>query len=38
MQNATRHEELEKVLQDFQEILRNKYIISRDIQDTNWDM
>ena len=38
IQNTTRHKELKKVQQDFQKILRNKDIISRDLQNTNWDM
>ena len=38
IQNTTRHKELKKVQQDFQKILKNKDIISRDLQNTNWDM
>ena len=37
IRNITRHKEPKKVLCDFQEILRNKDIISRDLQNTNWD-
>ena len=36
--NTTRHKEQKKVHWDFQEILRNKDIISRDLQNTNWDI
>ena len=32
------HKELKKVHQNFQKILRNKEIISTDLQNTNWDM
>ena len=35
---TTRHKKPKKVKRDFQEILRNKDIISRDLQNTNWDM
>ena len=35
--NTTRHKEPKKVHHDPQEILRNKDIISRDLQNTNWD-
>ena len=38
IQNTTRHKEPKKVNCDFQEILRNKDIISRDLQNINWDM
>ena len=37
IRNITRHKEPKTVLCDFQEILRNKDIISRDLQNTNWD-
>ena len=37
IRNATRYKEPKKVYRDFQEILRNKDIISRDLQNTNWD-
>ena len=37
IRNITRHKEPKKVLCDFQEILRTKDIISRDLQNTNWD-
>ena len=38
IQNRTRHKELKKVHLDFQEILGNKDVIPRDLQNTNWDM
>ena len=38
IRNTTRHKELKKVHQDFQEILRNKDIISGNLKNTNWDM
>ena len=38
IRNTTRHREPKKVHRDFQEILTNKGIISRDLQNTNWDM
>ena len=37
IRNTTRHKEPKKVYQDFQKILRNKDIISSDLQNTNWD-
>ena len=37
IQNTTRHKELRKVHRDFQEILRNKDIISKDLQNISWD-
>ena len=37
IRNATGYKEPKKVYRDFQEILRNKDIISRDLQNTNWD-
>ena len=36
-QNTTTYKEKKKVHRDFQEILRNKDLISRDIQNINWD-
>ena len=38
IRNTTRHKEPKKVHRDFQKILRNKDIISRYLQNTNWDM
>ena len=37
IRNATGYKEPKKVYRDFQVILRNKDIISRDLQNTNWD-
>ena len=37
IRNTTRHKESKKVHRNFQEILRNKGIISRDLQKTNWN-
>ena len=37
IRNTTRHKEPTKVHRDFQKILRNKDIISRDLENTNWD-
>ena len=37
IQNTTRHKELRKVHRDFQKILRNKDIISNDLQNVSWD-
>ena len=37
IQNTTRQKEPKKVYRDFQKFLRNKYIISRDLQNINWD-
>ena len=37
IQNTTRHKELRKVHRDFQEILRNKDIISKELQNISWD-
>ena len=37
IRNTTRHKEPKKVHRDFQKILRNKGIISRDLQNANWD-
>ena len=37
IRNTTMHIEPKKVPQDFQETLRNKGIISRDLLNTNWD-
>ena len=37
IRNTIRHKESKKVQRDFQEILRSKGIISRDLQKTNWD-
>ena len=37
IRNTTMHIEPKKVHQDFQETLRNKGIISRDLLNTNWD-
>ena len=37
IRNTTRHKEPKKVYRDFQKILRNKDIISRYLQNTNWD-
>ena len=37
IRNTTRHKEPKKGHHDFQEFLRNKDIISRDLQNTNWD-
>ena len=37
VRNTTRHKEPKKVHRDFQEILRNKDIISRNLQNTSWD-
>ena len=37
IRNTTRYKEPKKVYPDFQEILRNKNIISRHLQNTNWD-
>ena len=38
IRNKTRRKGPKIVHQDFQEILRNKDIISRDLQNANWDM
>ena len=37
IRNTARYKEPKKVHRDFQETLRNKDIISRDLQNTNWD-
>ena len=37
IQNTTRYKETKKVYRDFREILRNKDIISKGLQNTNWD-
>ena len=37
IRNTTGYKEPKKVYRDFQEILGNKDIISRDLQNTNWD-
>ena len=38
IQNTTRHKEPKKIHHDFHEILKNKDMISRDLQNINWDM
>ena len=37
VRNTTRHKEPKKAQRDFQKSLRNKDIISRDLQNANWD-
>ena len=37
IRNATRYKEPKKVYRDFQEILRNQDIFSRDLQNTYWN-
>ena len=37
IRNTARYKEPKEVHRDFQETLRNKDIISRDLQNTNWD-
>ena len=37
IRNTTRYKKPKNIHHDFQEILRNKDIISRDLQNTNWD-
>ena len=37
IRNTTRYKEPKKVYRDFQEILRNKDIFSRDLQNTYWN-